>query len=149
MISLKNKPLTLFIAGPILGLGIILGVGYALYAIVKSLLSLNEAGLAVFVLAPLFMVFLLQVIAYLTLCFFLLRAMYKWSTIGIILSAFVSPVAFLAIVSLIPVQTDLFLDFSSPLGIGVLIFFLLASFTLLVVAYNDVRYRKKALFRYD
>lgn len=146
MINLKNKPITLFIAAPILGFGLILGAGYVVYMVVKFLLDVDKMGITVVVFGPLMLWVLLQSIAYLAVGFFILRAIYKWSTAGIILNIFATPLAFLAVVVSVASYRGSYMDFSSPVGIGSLLFFFLGSFALALIAYNDIKYRKKSLF---
>ena len=146
MITLKNKPTTLFIAAPILGLGLILGAGYVVYMVIHGLINSDKVGLAVVYLVPLFLFGLFQAIAYLAVGFFILRSIYNWSSVGIILNVFVTPIAFLMVAALVGAHFGLFVDFSSPFGIGALLFFFLGSFALAVIGYNDIKYRKKSLF---
>ncbi|MDN5274710.1 MAG: hypothetical protein JWP06_611 [Candidatus Saccharibacteria bacterium] len=141
MISLKNKPTTLFIAALILGIGMLTGVGYVVYTLVGSFFVFKYAGLGIIIGVPAILLYIGQIIFYIVLGYLLLRSIYKWSVPAIIASTIISPLILVVIIASIASQSDHIVDFSSPVGVGLLIFFLLTPLAMGVVAYNDIRYR--------
>jgi len=146
-LDLKNKPLTLFIAGPILGLGMIMGAVYFVYSVVSFFYEDGFMQLFMIVFAPFLVIYILQSLAYLAAAFILLRSIYLWSSAGIVLNIFLTPLAFLIVTLTIANQYGVHVDLSSPFGVSAFLFFFLGSFALAVVAYNDIKYRKKSLFQ--
>jgi hypothetical protein len=141
MITVKNKPTTLLIATPILGVGMLIGLGYVLYILVGSFLALKSAGLEIFIGISAMLLYVVQIVLYIVISFFLLRGIYRWSRAAIIASTVASPLALVVVVASIANQFGYVVDLSSPVGIGLLIFFLLTPLIMGVIAYNDIHYR--------
>lgn len=141
MINLKNKPITLFVAGPILGVGMLLAIGYVLYAIVQSFSALKDIGLVSFVSVAFILFYLLQIVAYMVGGYFLLRGIYRWSAAAIILNAIVTPIVLAIVLTMVANQFSYVINLSKPLGVGILSFFLLMPLILGAIAYNDLHYR--------
>ena len=147
MINLKDKPTTLFVAGPILSIGILMGIGYVIYTLIGSIFAFKGLGLELIVLVPAMLFYVVQIIFYLALGYFLLRGIYRWSNVAIVLGVIVGPLVLVIVVSFIAGKFEQSLDASTPIGIGLLIFFLLTPLVMATVAYNDIRYRKPSLNR--
>jgi len=124
-----------------------MGISYIIYMLIASIFTSQGLGLELIVLVPALLFYILQIIFYLVLGYFLLRGIYRWSNVAIVLSVVIGPLVLVVITSSIASIFHQTLDASSPAGIGLLIFFLLTPLMTAVVAYNDIRYRKSSLNR--
>ena len=141
MIKLKNKPTTFLIAAPLLGIGILTGVGYALYILIGSFFGLESIGLGAIIYIPAIMLYAIQIIFYTVLGWFLLQRIYQWSVPAIIISTIACPLVLLLIWVSIASQFGYVVDLSSPVGIGLLIFLMLTPLIMGAIAYYDIHYR--------
>lgn len=141
MISLKNKPITLFVAGPILVTGMLMMIVYVVVNFFNLIVATANAnaGIEATVLVPMILFYLAQIVIYIFVSGLLLVGIYRWRTVAIILSAIIVPVAFPLIA---PLGSDQKVDLSSSIGIGALAFIFLMPLLTGAIAYNDVRYRK-------
>lgn len=118
-----------------------MGTGYAVYTLIVSISALKDTGLEDIIIVPALLLYLAQIIAYLVIGYFLLRGIYHWSAVAIIANTIASPIVLAIILATFTNRFDAIVDFSTPVGIGILLFFLLAPLVLGVIAYNDLRYR--------
>lgn len=141
MINLKNKPTTFLIATLLLGMGILMGVGYVLYILIGSFFIFTGAGPEIIIYVPAILLYVIQILFYVVLAWLLLQRIYRWSIPAIIISTIACPLALLMIMASIANQLGYTVDLSSPVGVGLLIFLSLTPLAMGVIAYNDIRYR--------
>lgn len=141
MINLRNKPTTFLIAVSLLGIGMLMGIGYVMYILVGSFFALESAGLGAIIYIPAVILYILQIIFYIILGWFLLQRIYRWSIPAIIVSTIACPIALVVIMASIGNQFEYSIDLSTPVGAGLLTFLLLTPLIMGAVAYNDIRYR--------
>lgn len=141
MINLKDKPTTLYVAAPVLGIGILMGIGYIVYVLIQSFSTIKGIDIGSIFSVPIILFYLLQIIVYLVLGYFLLRGIYNWSTAAIVINVIISPLVLAIVMATITNQSAYIVDFSTTSGVGTLIFFLLTPLILGVIAYNDLHYR--------
>lgn len=141
MINLKNKPITFSIAVSLLGMGMLVAVGFVIYMLSSSFFALKGAGLGAVIYVPAVTLYIVQIVFYVVLGWFLLQRIYRWSIPAIIVSTIACPIALLVIMASIANQFGYAVDLSSPIGVGLLIFLLLTPLIMGVIAYNDIHYR--------
>lgn len=141
MINLKNKPITFSIATLLLGIGMLMGIGYVVYIFIGSLFVFTGAGPEIIIYVPAIILYAIQILFYVVLAGFLLQRIYRWSVPAIIVSTIACPLALLMTVASIANWLGYTIDLSGPVGVGLLVFLLLTPLIMGVIAYNDIRYR--------
>lgn len=152
-LDIKDKPITLFVAGLPLGLGIIIGVGMLLYTLVGPFIIVANDGsgmtaLALISVAPFLLLYALQVAVFIVIGFLLLKGVYNWSSPSIIMSAIASPIVYIGCFATIALQFNYVINASTPVGIIFLCSFALTPLITGAIAYNDIRYRLPKIKKY-
>lgn len=118
-----------------------MATGYVVYIGIGLFFALKNAGLEIIITVPAALLYLTQIVAYILLGYFLLRSISRWSVAAIVASTIVSPLALAMVAAFIAHQFAYTVDLSNPVGVGILIFFLLTPLIMGTIAYNDIRYR--------
>ncbi len=142
-LSLKNKPITLYIAIVPAIAAIISGTLWILY-IASLLLPTENDGflfLVLIVALPQLLFNLVQVMFFVAAGILILGGAYKWSKIAIILAAIYTPLAAYAVVANIAVAVESSLDLTDVSSFIVLIAAVILPVATFVIAYNDIKYR--------
>lgn len=148
----NNKPTTLWTSGATVGIAMI-AILYQLAALLPSSFSgapsLNDGttGIALAFLMPVLLVVAVQLVALLVGGYYLIKGVYHWSKSSIVVSALISPILLFAVTMAILNKFGYeALDANEPIGIILLLIFVLLPLMTLSIAYNDILYRFPRIF---
>jgi hypothetical protein len=148
----NNKPITLWTSGATVGIAMI-AVLYQLAILLPSSLLATPApndgttGIALAFLMPILLVVVVQLAAILLGGYYLIKGIYRWSKGSIVVSALISPIVLFAVT--MTILNDFgyeTVDTNKPIGVIILLIFVLLPLMTLSIAYNDIRYRFPRIF---
>ena len=107
----------------------------------------GATGIALAFLMPILLVVVVQLAAILLGGYYLIKGIYHWSKISIVVSALISPILLFAVTMAILNKFGYeAVDANEPMGIILLLVFVLLPLMTLSIAYNDIRYRFPRIF---
>ena len=96
---------------------------------------------------PILFVVAVQLVALLVGGYYLIKGIYHWSKSSIVVSALISPILLFAVTMAILNKFGYeAVDANEPMGIIILLVFVLLPLMTLSIAYNDIRYRLPRIF---
>lgn len=107
----------------------------------------GTTGIALAFLMPILLVVVVQLAAILLGGYYLIKGIYRWSKGSIVVSALISPIVLFAIT--MTILNDFgyeTVDTNKPIGVILLLIFVLLPLMTLSIAYNDIRYRFPRIF---
>ena len=107
----------------------------------------GTTGIALAFLMPILLVVVVQLAAILLGGYYLIKGIYRWSKGSIVVSALISPIVLFAVT--MTILNDFgyeTVDTNKPIGVIILLIFVLLPLMTLSIAYNDIRYRFPRIF---
>ena len=147
-----SKPITLWTSGVTVGIAMIAVLCQLAISLPSSLLATpapndGTTGIALAFLVPVLLVVAVQLVALLVGGYYLIKGVYHWSKSSIVVSALISPILLFAVTMAILNKFGYeALDANEPIGIILLLIFVLLPLMTLSIAYNDILYRFPRIF---
>ena len=142
-LNLSRIPITFFIGLTMIGAPLALLILFFIY---QCIITLATVITQAFVAFPIFfgMVFivLIQIAPLGVAGFFMLKAAYRWSKAGIVITALAAPLGFIVGLASVANHFDSRLDASSGWGVALILFLGIVPLITLTIAYYDIRYRR-------